>query len=51
MKITKMFRKPIERDIPGVIKIGNEEENIHQELDEYVVTDEIERHMQAFRSV
>lgn len=43
-----MFRKPIERDIPGVIKIGNEEENIHQELDEYVVTDEIERHMQAF---
>lgn len=48
MQITKMFRKPIERDIPGVIKIGNEDENIHQELDEYVVTDEIERHMKAF---
>ncbi|PWA10015.1 BREX system P-loop protein BrxC [Pueribacillus theae] len=50
MQIRKMFRKRIDRDIPGVVKIGNEGEDIHQELDEYVVTNEIERHMKSFFS-
>lgn len=48
MQITDMFRKPIERDIPGVIKIGNEGDDVRQELEEYVVTEELERHMKAF---
>ena len=39
MQIKDMFEKDIERDIKGVIKVGqNDEENIYQELDEYVVT-------------
>ena len=34
-----MFEKQIDRDIKGVIKVGqSDEENVYQELDEYVVT-------------
>ena len=37
MKLKDMFKKPIDRDIRGVIKVGQkEEENIRQELEEYV---------------
>lgn len=44
-----MFNKDIERSIKGVIKVGQkDEENIHQELDEYVVTREIRQHMSKF---
>ena len=40
-----MFEKDITRDIKGVIKVGqNDEENIYQELDEYVVTNELLKH-------
>ena len=45
-----MFEKLIDRDIKGVIKIGNEDEDIHQELDEYVVTNELEKHIGDFFS-
>lgn len=45
-----MFAKRIDRDIKGVIKIGNEDEDIHEELDEYVVTNELEKHIGNFFS-
>ena len=38
MFIKEMFEKQIDRDIQGVIIVGqSEEENVAQELDEYVV--------------
>lgn len=49
MQIKNMFEKPIDRDIKGVIKVGqSDEENIYQELDEYVVTKELLRHFIEF---
>lgn len=49
MKIREMFKKPIDRDIKGVIKVGQkEEENIKQELEEYVVTNELQKHFRDF---
>lgn len=47
-----MFEKPIDRNIKGVIKVGQkDEENIYQELDEYVVTDELQKHFREFFNV
>jgi hypothetical protein len=44
-----MFQKDIERDIRGVIKVAQtDEENIYQELDEYVVTRELNKHLSKF---
>lgn len=52
MKIGEMFDKPINREINGVIKVGQkDEENIFQELNEYVVTDELRKHFKEFFSV
>ena len=52
MQIKTMFEKPIDRKIKGVIKVGqNDEENIFQELDEYVVTDELQKHFREFFNV
>ena len=49
MKLKDMFRKPIDRDIKGVIKVGQkEEENMKQELEEYVVTNELQKHFRDF---
>lgn len=46
MKIQDMFYKGINRDINGVIKVGQKDkENVFQELDEYVVTDELDKYM------
>ncbi len=51
MKIKDMFEKPINRDIQGVIKVGQaNEENIKQELEEYVVTRELQKHFRDFFS-
>lgn len=51
MKIKDMFVKPINRDIQGVIKVGqDDEENIKQELEEYVVTKELQKHFRDFFS-
>ena len=51
MKLKDMFRKPIDRDIKGVIKVGQkEEENMKQELEEYVVTNELQKHFRDFFS-
>lgn len=44
-----MFLKDIERDIKGVIKVGQDDDsNIFQELDEYVVTKELLGHFGDF---
>jgi len=44
-----MFYKEIDRDIKGVIKIGQDDDaNVHQELEEYVVTRELARHFSTF---
>ena len=52
MKLKDMFKKPIDRDIRGVIKVGQkEEENIRQELEEYVVTNELQKYFRDFFSV
>ena len=49
MTIKDMFYKEIDRDIKGVIKVGQaDDENIFQELDEYVVTSELEKYMDRF---
>lgn len=46
MILKDMFLKDIERDIRGVIKVAQtSEEDIYQELDEYVVTQELNRHL------
>ncbi|MDR2572427.1 MAG: BREX system P-loop protein BrxC [Oscillospiraceae bacterium] len=49
MLIREMFQKPIDRDIKGVIKVGqSDDENIKQELEEYVVTRELASHFTEF---
>ncbi|MCB5955577.1 BREX system P-loop protein BrxC [Enterococcus sp. CWB-B31] len=49
MLIKDMFVKSIDRDIKGVIKVGqNEEENKKQELEEYVVTNELKGKFRDF---
>lgn len=51
MRISEMFAKPIDRDIKGVIKVGQDDGgNILQELDEYVVTRELDKHFRNFFS-
>ena len=48
-KLKEMFYKDIDRDIKGVIKVGQaDDENIKQELDEYVVTGELNKHIDRF---
>jgi hypothetical protein len=49
MQVKKMFVKDIERDIKGVIKVGQDDDsNVYQELDEYVVTKELLGHFGSF---
>ena len=49
MKIGQMFAKPIDRDLKGVIKVGQDDDrNIQQELEEYVVTRELQKHFRDF---
>lgn len=49
MIIKDIFAKDIDRNIRGVIKIGQETETIRkQELEEYVVTKELQKHFQNF---
>lgn len=46
-----MFAKAIDRDIKGVIKVGQgDDENVKQELEEYVVTRELQKHFADFFS-
>ena len=49
MELKKMFLKDIEREIKGVIKVGQDDDsNIFQELEEYVVTNELLGHFGDF---
>ncbi len=49
MKIKDLFKKDISRNINGVIKVEQlDDDNITQELEEYVVTDEMIRHFKVF---
>lgn len=49
MIVKDIFNKKIDRDIKGVIKIGQEDNmNIVQELEEYVVTRELRAHIDKF---
>ena len=49
MQIKDMFAKPIDREIQGVIIVGQgEETNVSQELEEYVVTRELQKHFADF---
>lgn len=49
MKIKEIFQKEIDRPINGVIKADQSDaESVWQELDEYVVTRELDRHFRSF---
>ncbi len=47
MKIAEMFAKPIDRDIQGVIKVG-QDNHVRTELEEYVVTNELQDQFAKF---
>lgn len=49
MNIKDIFFKPLDRSINGVVKADqNDDETVYQELDEYVVTNELEKHFRDF---
>ncbi len=49
MNIAELFAKDINRSINGVIKVGQQDDtNIRQELEEYVVTEELKKHFLYF---
>ena len=49
MKISALFQKDIYRNINGVIKVGQQDrDNVRQELEEYVVTKELDKHFRTF---
>lgn len=49
MKIQSMFHKDINRDINGVIKVAqDDEQSLVQELSEYIITKELRRHFSTF---
>ena len=52
MIIKELFAKSIDRDIKGVIKVGQgDDANIRQELEEYVVTRELQKHFADFQKL
>src|SRR6056300_415747 len=49
MNIKSLFFKPLDRPINGVVKADQDDDaTVFQELDEYVVTNELEKHFRAF---
>lgn len=49
MTINELFQKKIDRDLKVVIKVEqNDEKTVYQELDEYVVTNELRKHFRRF---
>jgi len=49
MRIHDLFLKPLDRPINGVVKADqNDDATVYQELEEYVVTNELEKHFRAF---
>ena len=52
MRIQDLFQKPLHRSINGVVKADQKDrETVYQELDEYVVTNELEKHFREIRRV
>jgi len=47
MSLKKMFEKPVDRHIEGVIK-ADDQEHLYHELDEYVLTNEVAKRLEAF---
>ena len=47
LNLKEIFEKPIDRPIDGVIK-ADDEESILNELEEYVITNEIEKNINDF---
>jgi hypothetical protein len=47
MKLTSLFAKPVDRPIEGVIK-ADDEAGLRQEVDEYVITNEVEKCLENF---
>lgn len=49
MTIKDLFLKPLDRAINGVVKADQDDDaTVYQELDEYVVTNELEKHFRDF---
>lgn len=49
MILKDIYIKDIDRDIKGVIKVGQDDnQNVEQELDEYVLTEELNKHFDEF---
>lgn len=49
MSIDQLFQKSIHRNINGVIKVAQQDdESVRQELEEYIVTKELDKHFHAF---
>lgn len=49
MNIKALFFKPLDRSINGVVKADQDDDaTVYQELDEYVVTNELEKHFRDF---
>jgi hypothetical protein len=49
MTIKNLFFKPLDRSINGVVKADQSDNaTVYQELDEYVVTNELEKHFRSF---
>ena len=52
MRLQETYSKDINRNIQGVIKVDDDrDKSIQQELEEYVVTGEIEKHFNEFFDV
>jgi len=47
MSLREIFQKPVDRNIEGVIK-ADDEASLRLELDEYVITDEVAKRLDAF---
>ncbi|MEG2936252.1 MAG: BREX system P-loop protein BrxC, partial [Clostridium sp.] len=49
IKLKSIFQKKIDREIKGVVKAGDSnEENLKRELEEFVITDEVKKHLDKF---
>ena len=51
MNIKELFYKPLDRALTGVKADQNDNTTVYQELDEYVVTNELEKHFRTFSSL
>ncbi|WP_419628026.1 DUF6079 family protein, partial [Thiolapillus sp.] len=47
MALKEIFHKPVDRNIEGVIK-ADDDASLWLELDEYVITNEVEKRLEAF---